>query len=43
MLYQIIAIYKYIIYIDYASYIDQLLQHLININLKNCKYVCQFK
>ncbi len=40
MLCQIIAIYKYIIYIDYASYIDQLSQHLININLKDCECIC---
>ncbi len=40
MLRQIIVIHKYIIYINYASYIDQLSQHLININLKDCEYVC---
>ncbi len=37
---QIIAIYEYIIYIDYASYIDQFSQHFINIDLED--YECVY-
>ena len=40
MLRRIIAIYEYIIYINYASYIDQFSQRLINIDLKNYECVC---
>jgi len=40
MLRQIIAIYEYVIHINHASYIDQLSQHLINIDLKDCECVC---
>ncbi len=40
MLCRIIVIYEYIIYIDYASYIDQLSQRFINRNLEDCECVC---
>jgi len=40
MLRRIIAIYKYVIYINYASYIDQFSQYFINIDLKDYKCVC---
>jgi len=40
MLRRIIAIYKYVIYINYASYIDQFSQRFINIDLKDYECVC---